>query len=285
MMVNRNHPYCSLLLVILLGSLFQVKLVEAFSLATTTRPLSSPGSLSRQSSSRLVVSFATTGAATVNGNHNCNDSNNGDTDDDHDDLPDLLRQNGEKGSNIIEEIPDKVRSSIQEFDQTVAKIPNPTNRKQGGNDNKNSSINPILQDDAKPLSFDKYMTMQEKRVVVTIRYSEASGFKPYFLTLAKKLKASHPDILMERRIFSVADHDDKETLGIFQVLVDGKLVLPQQQRERSSTKFSLATAARPMIFVSMQEMELAISRARRRRRPSTAYGGAAVTTTTARTKL
>lgn len=43
---------------------------------------------------------------------------------------------------------------------------------------------------APPVTYEKFMTMQEKRVVVTIRYSGGAGLKPYFLTVARKLKAS-----------------------------------------------------------------------------------------------
>jgi len=43
---------------------------------------------------------------------------------------------------------------------------------------------------APPLSYDKFLTMQDKRVVVTIRYSGESGLRPFFLTAAKKLKLS-----------------------------------------------------------------------------------------------
>lgn len=118
--------------------------------------------------------------------------------------------------------------------------------------------------EAPPLSFEKFMTMQDKRVIVTIRYSGDAGLKPYFLTIAKKLKASHPDVMIERRI--LADVDDEEDEATFEVLVDGKIVIGRGKKQTLSR-------AQTMVFVSMQELDIAISRARRRRRPSTAYGG------------
>ena len=62
------------------------------------------------------------------------------------------------------------------------------------------------------LSYDKFLTMQEKRVIVTIQYSEDAGLRPYYLTVAKKVKASHPDVLIERRILpSVGDESSEAT--------------------------------------------------------------------------
>ena len=119
---------------------------------------------------------------------------------------------------------------------------------------------------APQLSFDKYMTMQDKRVVVTIRYSGDSGLKPYFLTVAKKLKASHPDVMIERRILADVEVGDEEPT--FEVLVDGRIVLGRGKKQKA-VDMSKARS----VFVSMQELDLAISRARRRRRPATAYGG------------
>jgi hypothetical protein len=52
---------------------------------------------------------------------------------------------------------------------------------------------------APALSFTKFLTMQDKRVVVTIRYTEEAGLRPFFLTVAKKVKAMHPDVVLERR--------------------------------------------------------------------------------------
>ena len=129
-------------------------------------------------------------------------------------------------------------------------------------------LNISLSDDellptAPPLLFDKFLTMQEKRVVVTIQYSGESGFRPYFLTVAKKIKASHPDVIIERRILPPVVADANGGGAVFEVLVDGKVVVgktrSRKPRERS-------------VFVSMQELDVAVSRARRRRRPTTVYG-------------
>mmetsp|Transcript_6254 Transcript_6254/g.8126 ORF Transcript_6254/g.8126 Transcript_6254/m.8126 type:complete len:220 (+) Transcript_6254:162-821(+) len=118
--------------------------------------------------------------------------------------------------------------------------------------------------EAPPLLFEKFMTMQDKRVVVTIRYSGDAGLKPYFLTVAKKLKSSHPDVMIERRI--LADVEDEEDEATFEVVVDGKVVIGRGKKESISR-------AQTVVFVSMQELDIAISRARRKRRPSTTYGG------------
>jgi hypothetical protein len=82
--------------------------------------------------------------------------------------------------------------------------------------------------------------------------------------VAKKLKASHPDVVIEKRIFpTVVGAGDI----IFEILVDGKVVLGTSRKQRGMD----ATDGKS-VFVSMQQLDLAISKARRKRRPSTLYG-------------
>ena len=125
-----------------------------------------------------------------------------------------------------------------------------------------------------PMSFDKFVTMQEKRAVVTIRYSGDAGLKPYFLTIAKKLKQSHPDIVIERRILpSVVDGNYEAT---FEVLVEGKVVIGKSRHRKVSRNGNNDVhdiIGRRSVYVSMNELGLAISRARRKHRPTTVYGG------------
>lgn len=112
--------------------------------------------------------------------------------------------------------------------------------------------------EAPALSYKKYLSMQEKRVFVTIRYGEKSGWKPYFLTVAKKIKEAHPDVIIERRILPRVDNEET-----FEILVDGKFVEGSPRKWRAETR---------SVFVSMVEIDLAISKARRRKRPTTTYG-------------
>jgi hypothetical protein len=109
---------------------------------------------------------------------------------------------------------------------------------------------------------------------VSIRYSAESGLKPYFLTVAKRIKDTFPDVLLERMILpkveigeSGFDSKGSAAGSVFEVLVDGKVVVrtaPGRKVDRSGNKMT--------VFVSMQEVDTAISRARRKRRPSTVYG-------------
>jgi hypothetical protein len=125
-----------------------------------------------------------------------------------------------------------------------------------------------------PMSFDKFVTMQEKRAVVTIRYSGDAGLKPYFLTIAKKLKQSHPDIVIERRILPSAVDGNYE--ATFEVLVEGKVVIGKSRHRKVSRNGNNDVhdiIGRRSVYVSMNELDLAISRARRKHRPSTVYGG------------
>jgi hypothetical protein len=116
--------------------------------------------------------------------------------------------------------------------------------------------------------YDKFITMQDKRVVVTIRYSEHSGLRPYFLTVVKKLKTSNPDVAVERRILPVTT--DAE--ATFEIMVDGTVVVGNKSRTRRQKVARVDMSHARSVFVSMQELDVAISRARRRRRPTTVYG-------------
>jgi hypothetical protein len=120
------------------------------------------------------------------------------------------------------------------------------------------------------LSYHKFITMQDKRVVVTIRYSSGANLKPFFLTVAKKLKSSHPDVIIEKRLLPAIDKEDGE--ATFEVLVDGKIVVGKgKTRKQKVARVDMSRAR--SVFVSMQELDLAIARARRRRRPtSPVYG-------------
>jgi len=108
--------------------------------------------------------------------------------------------------------------------------------------------------------------------------------KPYYLTVAKRVKDQYPDVLIERVEVSGGDGGDsvdgsndykgsdkskKNTnnnnaaigpSATFEVVVDGKIVVRTQRTQTGS------------VFVSMNELDIAILRARKRRRPTTVYG-------------
>jgi hypothetical protein len=132
-------------------------------------------------------------------------------------------------------------------------------------------------------------TIQKKRVPVTIRYSAESGMKPYYLTVAKRVKDLYPDVIIDSVEVQSLDgsksktdydsNDDKKgenslnknngssdvgSLETFEVIVDGKIVV-RTGRANQQNNFG-------SVFVSMTEMDIAITRARKRRRPSTVYG-------------
>jgi len=133
---------------------------------------------------------------------------------------------------------------------------------------------------APPMTYQKYVTMNTKCVPVQIRYTANSGLRPYFLTVARRLKADYPDVLIERTLLSKSDSGggaisggsssgstDSES-GLFEVVIDGRAVV----RLNSGRKGVAGTDGGMTIFVSMEEVDQAIGRARRRRRPSTVYG-------------
>jgi len=147
--------------------------------------------------------------------------------------------------------------------------------------NTDTNINmPLI---AQQLNFEKFMNMQDKRVVVTIRYSGDSGLEPYYLTVGKKIRSSHPDVLIEKRILPASlDHHMMQNSGsgnsergnknnrpTFEILVDGKVVVGKSATmpQRLVTQ-SEDTTGGISVFVSMEEMDMSISKARRKRRPT-----------------
>jgi hypothetical protein len=118
---------------------------------------------------------------------------------------------------------------------------------------------------APALSFRKFLTMQERRVVITIRYADNAGWKPYYLTATKKIKARHPDVLLERRVLPSSFQQQQGADGageVFEIAVDGKVIIGNQAK---------ITPTR-IVYCNMVELDLAIARARRRHRPITTYG-------------
>ena len=134
-----------------------------------------------------------------------------------------------------------------------------------------------------PLTFEKYLTMSNKRVPVEIRYnSQQSGLRPFFLTVAKKVKDKYPDVVVQKTdlasLNSSGDAPGDST--VFEVLVDGRAVVSKAQTKTQSigngggslgggSPVDLANGI--SIYVSMGEIDQAITKARRKRRPSTTY--------------
>jgi len=126
-------------------------------------------------------------------------------------------------------------------------------------------------------------------VVITIRYSE--GLRPFFLTTVKKIKENHPHVVLEKQILpSVKDSNNDM---VFEVLVDGKVCVGKRRMKKQTVRTSSSNnsndnsggslvlqqqppghdvAGGRSVYVSMDELEIAISKARKRRRPSTYYG-------------
>ena len=148
-----------------------------------------------------------------------------------------------------------------------------------------------------PLTFEKYMTMTSKRVPVEIRYnSQQGGLRPFFLTVAKKIKAHYPDVVVQKTDLATAGVGG-ESPGdsmVFEVLVDGRPVVGKAETKRQSISRSdsgggssgssssggasgdgpkqpVDLANGISVYVSMAEIDMAITKARRKRRPSTTY--------------
>ena len=159
-------------------------------------------------------------------------------------------------------------------------------RKGSNEDDKQLPVQqPPPQPSSPPLTFEKYLTMSNKRVPVEIRYnSQQSGLRPFFLTVAKKVKDKYPDVVVQKTdLASLSSSGGGEAPGVFEVLVDGKGVVGKAETKRQSIGNgngggSSGGVSSPVdlangisIYVSMSEIDQAITKARRKRRPSTTY--------------
>ena len=135
---------------------------------------------------------------------------------------------------------------------------------------------------------------QEKRDKVTIRYSADAGLRPFYLTVASRIKSAHPDIILEKRILPNPTGSDV-TDSVFEVLVDGKDVVGKKKTKLLKVRTSSSSSSRNeeddddsnakdkneatdsdiaggrSIFVSMEKLEQELNKARKKRRPSTMY--------------
>lgn len=136
---------------------------------------------------------------------------------------------------------------------------------------------------------------QEKRVKVTIRYSADAGLRPFYLTVASRIKSAHPDIILEKRILPNPTGSSDITDSVFEVLVDGKIVVGKKKTKLLKVRTSSSSSSRSgeddddnntndkneatdsdiaggrSIFVSMEKLEQELNKARKKRRPSTMY--------------
>lgn len=117
---------------------------------------------------------------------------------------------------------------------------------------------------------------KEKRVLVTISYTSLHGLRPYYLTILKKIKESNPDVIVERIVLPYAQDDVFEDT-VFEVMVDGKVVIGKSHSKymtvRRSGNDDVANnkVFGMSVYVSMEDVNVAIGKARKKRRPSTTY--------------
>ena len=70
---------------------------------------------------------------------------------------------------------------------------------------------------------------QEKRVKVTVRYTAEAGLRPFYLTVANRIKLAHPDVLLEKRILPRAGGDGPSGEAVFEVIIDGKTIIGKKK--------------------------------------------------------
>ena len=111
----------------------------------------------------------------------------------------MVRIQAFRGISHVQRRPNTLESSSASFFLTTGELREGTT---GINGDHFSALEDVdvnendLSPEAPALSFRKFLTMQEKRVIVTIRCSKDASWKPYFLTVVRKVKASHPDVII-----------------------------------------------------------------------------------------
>lgn len=109
---------------------------------------------------------------------------------------------------------------------------------------------------------------------VTIRFSAIPGLRPYYLTIAKKIKESNSDVFVEKVVLPTAEDAVIEDT-VFEVLIDGKAVVGksrgkfQNVRRTNNVSISENKVYGMSVYVSMEDVNVAIGKARKKRRPST----------------
>eukprot|EP00568_Trieres_chinensis_P004898 CAMPEP_0183293640 /NCGR_PEP_ID=MMETSP0160_2-20130417/2251_1 /TAXON_ID=2839 ORGANISM="Odontella Sinensis, Strain Grunow 1884" /NCGR_SAMPLE_ID=MMETSP0160_2 /ASSEMBLY_ACC=CAM_ASM_000250 /LENGTH=114 /DNA_ID=CAMNT_0025454789 /DNA_START=471 /DNA_END=812 /DNA_ORIENTATION=+ len=80
------------------------------------------------------------------------------------------------------------------------------------------------------------------------------------------------DVVVEKRVIPPVENSDEI---LFEILVDGKVVIGKGRSKKQSVHRSgsgeASLAGGLSVFVSMEDIDTAIAKARRRRRPSTMY--------------
>ena len=112
---------------------------------------------------------------------------------------------------------------------------------------------------AAQVTLRKFLTMQKKRVVVSIKAGGA--LSPSYIAAAEKLiKHWHPDVVLRKDLSRIVSDEDRDQDspngggGTFEIWVDGKLAYAKNREKRG-------------VFLQMRTLSLAIQKARRRRRP------------------
>jgi len=94
--------------------------------------------------------------------------------------------------------------------------------------------------------------------------------RPFYLTVATLIKSRHGDVILEKELIPVVGEEMEEE-PIFEVIIDGKVVVGKSrsnwQPVPSNDRKNLANGL--SVFIPMEEVNLAIAKARRRRRPTT----------------
>lgn len=144
-----------------------------------------------------------------------------------------------------------------------------------------SSLDPMMIDEVSSTTSltetASQIISKDKRVLVTIRYSQIPGLRPYYLTIAKKIKSSNPDVIVEKDMIPVVDeHNMNIEDAIFEVVVDHRVIIGKSNskwcRVRRSPGKDEITANKVYgmsVYVSLEDIDVAIGKARRKRRPGT----------------
>ena len=98
------------------------------------------------------------------------------------------------------------------------------------------------------------------------------ALRPYFLTVAKKITTAFPDVIIDRQILPYKYEESTAEDAVFEVIIDGRMIIGKtrskwQPVRRNGNDVNNRTFGMS-VFVSMDDIETAIVKARRKKRPS-----------------
>lgn len=113
-----------------------------------------------------------------------------------------------------------------------------------------------------PMSIQKFERMQQRRVHITIKYSDTPDYELYCVATHRIVKELFPDVIITRVSLPYygPKNDNHVTPGVFEVLVDQEVVYTKRRNNIA-------------VYLQIKTIAEAVRRSRRKRRPGAVVYG------------